>query len=394
MRRNTIALAIMVWSGGAAGAGAQSPAQPAAQVPPSPDAVADRQWEYGGFADAGYLFDHNHPANKVFRSRGTTWHVDALHLNMAGAYVRKKASHQSRWGTELLVQAGKDDEIFGFSATAPTLAGAEWLRHIGLANISYQTPVGKGLAVQAGIFSSLIGYDSLYAKDNINYTRPWGADFTPYLMMGINAAYPLTPQLTATFYLINGYWHLANANHVPSGGVQFVYKAAPHLTIKQTILSGPHQANTAPEFWRHLSDTIIERRSDRVVAALNFHIATEMVDSAPRTRASWLAAQMPVRWTPRPSWSFAFRPEIAWDSDGRWTLARQTVKAATSTAEYRLPYERANMLVRLEHRFDVSRGPDGGFFDGGRREPAAIALTPTQHLLIVGLILTFDRPAR
>jgi len=77
------------------------------------------EWKYGGFADLGYLLDLNHPANKVFRSRGTTWHTDALHLNMAAAYLKKQPSVDSRWGVELTAQAGKDAELFGLSATPP-----------------------------------------------------------------------------------------------------------------------------------------------------------------------------------------------------------------------------------------------------------------------------------
>ena len=30
------------------------------------------RWQYGGFIDIGYLLDFDHPANRVFRSRGTT----------------------------------------------------------------------------------------------------------------------------------------------------------------------------------------------------------------------------------------------------------------------------------------------------------------------------------
>src|SRR5262245_33995221 len=40
-------------------------------------------WNYGAFVDAGYLLDFNHPANQIFRSRGTAWHVDDVYLNMA-----------------------------------------------------------------------------------------------------------------------------------------------------------------------------------------------------------------------------------------------------------------------------------------------------------------------
>jgi hypothetical protein len=343
----------------------------------------NREWQYGGFADVGYLFDVDDSAKKTFRSRGTTWHLNDLDLNMTGAYVRRKPSSSSRLGAELVLHAGKDDAIFGFSATAPNLAGHEWLRHIGAANVSYLFPMGQGVTVQGGIFPSLIGYDSLYAKDNFNYTRPWGADFTPYLMMGVNVSYPLTDKLTGSLYAVNGYWHLANANRVPSSGGQIAYKATSTLTLKETVLWGPHQPNTSLEFWRFLSDTIVERRTERFIVALDAHFATETVDASARPRAWWVAAQLPVRWAIQPTLTAAIRPEIAWDSSGRWTLAEQTVKAITTTVEYRIPYRSANTMIRIEHRVDDSRGTGGGFFEAG-------GLEPTQQLLIIGLILTLD----
>lgn len=365
--------------------------------PAAPEKPAETvEWQYGGFLDVGYLYDFNQPVNQLFRSRGTAWHVDDLYLNMTGAYIKKKASeqsHRARWGTELLVQTGKDDEIFGFSATAPNMPGSQWLRHLGLANLSYLAPAGRGLTLQGGIFASLIGYDSMYAKDNFTYTRPWGADFTPYLMLGVNASYPFTEKLTGTFYVVNGYWHLANANGVPSSGVQLAYQASPRITVNETVLAGPHQENTSLEFWRFLSDTIIEHRSDRLVVALEYHFSTERVKSPDPFRAWWMAAQVPMRWSVKGQWSVAVRPEIAWDSSGRWTLSEQTVRAITTTFEYRIPYKWSSTILRLEHRFDDSRGPGGGFFDDGELSPGVVGLRPTQHLLIFGMIFTFDSPA-
>src|SRR5215470_3303100 len=234
------------------------------QATPSPAAQSQSSssWHYGGFFDAGYLLDFNHPANRVFRGRGTTWHVDRPQVNMAAFYVRKKPTEDSRWGLELTAQAGKDAELFGFSATAPNIGGYRFLRQFGPTNVSYLAPVGKGLTIQGGIFNSFIGYDSLYAKDNFNYTRPWGADFTPYFMMGVNAQYPFTKKVTGTFFLVNGYWHLAHANNVPSWGGQAAFSVTSHLTVKQTVLVGPHQSNTSFRFWRFLSDTIIEHKTE------------------------------------------------------------------------------------------------------------------------------------
>src|SRR5262245_23706681 len=304
--RNTLLGPVVatIWFGLAGQAAAQTAtlleaaqvAPPALPRPENPDVT------YGGFLDSAYINAFNDPLNGLFRSRGTAWHLDDWYMNMSAAYLKKKASEQSRWGSELLVQTGKDDEIFGFSATAPNIDGSDFLRHLGLANVSYLAPAGEGLTIQGGIFGSLIGYDSLWAKDNFNYTRPWGADFTPYLMLGANASYPFTDKLTTTFYVVNGYWHLAHANNVPSSGVQLAYKATPQVTIKETVLAGPHQSDTSFEFWRYLSDTIVEHRTDRFVIAFNGHFSTERVADTADQRAWWLAAQLPMRWNVQGPW--------------------------------------------------------------------------------------------
>jgi hypothetical protein len=361
-----------------------------ADANPAPDQQPGCEWLYGGFIDAAYLLDFNHPANDLFRSRGTAYKVDEPIVNLTAAYLRKTATETSRWGLEATLQVGQDSRVFGFSATAPNLAGSEWLRHLGPTDVSYLAPIGKGLTVQAGIFSSFIGYDSLYAKDNLNYTRPWGADFTPYLMMGVNASYPFAEKLTGTFFVVNDYWHLADPNNVPSEGGQLAYKFTAHITFKETFLVGPHQSDTGLEFWRLFSDSIVEWKTDRITTAFEYHVGTEEVAGPGNPRALWMFAQLPIHWTFSKHWSATLRPEVYWDRDGRLTGFRQTVKANTTTLEYHVPYRRAAAIVRLEHRIDDSRGPDGGFFRGARLAQGVVALTPTQNLLTLGVILTFD----
>ena len=364
------------------------------EPPQTATAPSPPLWQYGGFVDAAYLLDFNHPANDLFRSRGTASKVDEPIVNMSAAYLEKSTSESSRWGMQLTLQAGQDTRIFGFSATAPDLPGSKGLRHLGPANVSYLAPVGKGLTIQAGIFSSLIGYDSLYAKDNFNYTRPWGADFTPYLMLGLNATYPLSDKWTVTGYIVNGYWHLANANSVPSWGGQAAYKATSHTTLKQTLLIGPHQSDTGIEFWRYLWDSIAEWKTDRMTTAFEYHLGTEELATAGTPRALWMAGQLPVHWALNKHWSLTERPEVYWDRNGRLTGFVQTVKANTATLEYRKSYRQFTGIVRLEHRIDDSRGPGGGFFRGARLAPGVVGLTPTQNLLGLAAILTFDSQFR
>ena len=361
-------------------------------------AQAHSDWQYGGFVDVGYLNSFDDPANHVFRNRGTTPRVDEWDINMAGAFLKKIASEQSRLGVELTAQTGQDSKIFGFSATAPNIGGADFLLHLGPTNVSYLAPIGKGLTIQGGIFSSLIVYDSLYAKDNFNYTRPWGADYTPYLMLGANASYPITAKVTGTFAVVNGYWHLAHANDAPSLIGQLAYKADDGMSLKETVLYGSHQPNIALEFWRVLSDTIVERKVDRLTTAFEYQLASEKVDAAGTRRALWMSAQLPVHWVVHGPWSVTVRPEFAWDRDGRWIAGQlgsdQSVKAFTTTVEYKVQHKGAQAILRLEHRYDDSSGTAGGFFTDGEVRPGVIGLSPTQHLLTAGLIVTFDSSAR
>jgi hypothetical protein len=90
---------------------------------------------------------------------------------MAGIYIRKDVSEQSRWGSELLVHGGQDAKDFGFGVNLPRLPGSNALRHFGRANVSYLAPVGNGLTLQAGIFNSFIGMNRSTRRKPQSYAR-------------------------------------------------------------------------------------------------------------------------------------------------------------------------------------------------------------------------------
>lgn len=384
-------------------ASAQDPAVPTAQ-PRDPGAEAGHApltgtsagpspaWHYGGFVDLGYSLDFNFPENHLFRGRSTTPRVNELDLNMAAVYIRKDATPQSRWGTELTVHGGQDAKDFGFGVNQPKMQGSDALRHFGRANVSYLAPVGNGLMLQAGLFNSLIGYDSLYAKDNFTYTRPWGADYTPYLMFGANASYSFNERWTGTVFIINEYFHLQNTNSLPSYGGQVLYKPNSAWSFKETIYYGPDQGNTSMEFWRLFSDSIAEWKGEVLTLAVEYQVGTEVLAVPGSPRIFWTAAQLPIHWQIGGPWALTVRPEVYWDRSGRLTGSEQLIRAVTTTVEYRMPYQWTNTIMRLEYRYDESTGPGGGFFKGNEISPGVIGLTPAQHMIIAGLIVTFDSP--
>ena len=350
------------------------------------------QWHYGGFVDLGYSLNFSFPENHLFRGRSTTPRVNELDLNMVGAYIRKDVSEQSRWGMELLAHSGQDAKEYGFETGLSRVGSSDQLRHFGRANVSYLAPIGNGLTVQAGLFPSLVGYESLYAKDNFSYTRTWIADHSPYLMFGANASYPLTDSVTATVFIINSYFHLSHANNLPTYGAHVAYTPTPRWTVKQAFLYGPEQANTALEFWRLFSDTIIQWKDRAVTVAFEQQIGTETLAITGSPRAFWIGYALPAHWRIQGPWSVTLRPELFYDPNGVISKSEQFVKAVTTTLEYKVPYAWTNTILRLEYRFDESTGSGGGFFKNGQIAPGVIGLTAAQHLLIFAAIWTFDSP--
>jgi hypothetical protein len=350
-------------------------------------------WRYGAYLDLSYIVNFNFPDNDLCRSRATSNRHNELAPNMGLAYARKNATTESRWGGEFGFQGGHDSKDFAFLPGEQKVGAADTLRHVHRANLSYLLPVNKGLTITAGLFNSLIGYESLYAKDNANYTRSWIADNSPYMMFGVNARYPVSDNLTITAFVVNGYFHLSHPNDQPSYGAQWAYKITPRLTAIQTTYWGPDQTKTSLEFWRLYGNHILEWKGDDLTIAASYDIGTENIADQPGSpRTFVMGGNMVVKWHLNGPWSVALRPEFYWDRNGRWTGAEQFVKAITSTVEYKFPYRWTNTIVRLEHRYDESTGVGGGFFRNGELSPGVARLTPSQHLLVFGALWVFDSP--
>lgn len=365
---------------------------------PSAVVTAEREsspndWRYGAYLDIGGIANFNFPDNDLWRSRTTASRHNQPAPNMVLAYVRKDASEASRWGMELGVQGGYDSVDFAFLVGEKKVDGADVLRHIHRANASYLAPIGNGLTITAGLFNSLMGYESLYAKDNANYTRSWIADNTPYMMFGVNAAYPVNDRLTVTAFVINRYYHLAYTVAQPSYGGKWSYALTPRLTAMQTLYWGPDQTDASLEFWRLYGNHILEWKADEVTIAASYDIGTEDIANRPGSpRTFVMGGNMVVKWHVAGPWSVAVRPEFYWDRNGRWTGAEQFVKAVTSTVEYQFSHQWTRAVVRMEHRYDESTGVGGGFFKDGESSFGVPKLASGQHLLLVGLLLTFDSP--
>ena len=144
-------------------------------------------------------------------------------------------------------------------------------------------------------------------------------------------------------------------------------------------------------------NNVAEWQGQNLFVTLTYDVGTENIADRPGApRAFVMGGSASLGWQFSPQWYAAIRPEFYWDRNGRWTGNEQFVKAMTTTLDY-APFSTGepcvfnNTHVRLEHRWDESTGGTGGFFRQGDIAPGVPGLTGSQHLIILGLLWTFDR---
>lgn len=345
----------------------------------------EKAWQYGAYIDLGYANALQTGQEIAWRSKATTTRLNEFSPNMGMFYVRKLASENSRWGMELGGQAGYDTD--GQVPAESRLPGYSILRYIARANVSYLAPIGNGLTFTAGLMNSFIGYESMYAKDNPNYTRSWIADYSPYYLIGAGAQYPINDAISLSFYLLSDYDYLAFRSSAPKYATQVTWTMDPHWKLTQNIFAGPEQESTDTRFWRYFSDTILQWSTDDISIAYVYDAGTEQLATAGGKQVLWIGSALFTRWHIDGPWSVSLRPEIYWDPDGRLTGSQQFIKAITTTVEYKIPLGEASLALRSEYRFDDSTGKQGGFIAPGNRTSG---LAADQHLVLFSALLSFD----
>jgi Putative beta-barrel porin-2, OmpL-like. bbp2 len=343
--------------------------------------------------DIAYGLNFNFPENHQWRSKETTPRTNELAPNMVLGYFRKDALKQSRWGLELAVQGGYDTDALvpePEPGRDQPIDGADVLRHVARANLSYLTAIGNGLKITAGLMEGYINYESFYSVNNYNYTRAYLTDYNPNFMLGLSARYPFTGNFDVGVHVMNGFNYLSHPNDVPSLGADMDWRITKRLTFAQNLYYGPDQESTSLRFWRLFSDTQLEWRDENLTLAAIYDMGTEQAaDQAGSPRQFWTSGALATRYTFTGPWSVAVRPEVFWDRHGLMTKAEQLIWAVTSTLEYRRHFRQHLAVIRLEHRYDRSTGQGGGFFGRDQTAPDA-SLSPDQHLLFLSLIWAYD----
>ncbi len=346
-------------------------------------------WHYGAYLDLNYAPDLTTPRSVPFRDKLTTNRLNQFSPDLGMVYLRKGATTESPFGFELSGQAGYDTN--GQLPPNQPLPGANVLRYFSRANVSYQTDIGNGLKFNGGLMNSFIGYESFYAKDNINYSRAWGSDYSPYFLIGIGASYPVNSQIDTGFYIVSDYNYLQEVNTQPKYATQFSYRINEHLKWSENAFVGPEQNNTAFQYWRGFLNSMLEWTEDDWTLAYVLDAGSQRAYSSNRVQQLYVANALYGRWNFSGPWTLGLRPELYYDPNGLQTGNIQFIKAITSTLEYKYQEAGFTNRLRLEYRYDHSTGTQGGFYGP---EGVSGPLVPGQSVIFLVLMVSYDAQFR
>ena len=332
---------------------------------------------------------------------------DGFNLNVVGLTLEKPLS-EDQWASGYKADlwfgpdAGTYRALVGNGGGDPSFA-------IKQAYVALRTPIGNGIDWKAGVFDTIIGYESSESYLNPNYSRSYGHGLEPKQHTGVLATYKATDAVSFSAGVANTYNNAfggdnVNARPRRAGGATGVSASESEKTYLASV------SITAPDSWGFLKGSawyfgLIDglagnsRDTTSVYAGGSLHTPVEGLSVG---GAFDYRFNGPNAVTVGDNWAWAiagyasFQANEKWKFNGRLDYAEGTdgtfydrlpdpgapgaasaknlqnrLGSATLTADYALW---ANVVSRAEFRWDHSMSGDRPYGDATHIQRNAVSL--------------------
>jgi hypothetical protein len=344
-------------------------------VPPELPGGATLNFLFDGY----YEYNFNDPIGRVNYLRAYDVLSNAFSINQAGLVFELAPDPGAgrRYGMRLDLQYGQaTDSLQGNPANERR---PQTYQNIYQAYGSYIFPVRRGLQVDFGKWSSSIGIEGNYTKDQMNYTRSYWYDFLPFYHQGVRTTFHINDKLTADYWIVNGTQQseptnsykdeLFGFNLVPTKSVNWTvnyYLGQDHPDTVELPSCGPAPVQPGlcfapiippPNGKLHIFDSYATWNAApklTLAGEADYEIEREWANAAPGqssapSHAAGGAGYVQYQWTPK--LALAMRGEYMADQQGLFSNVSQALKEGTVT----LKYQAADSLdAFLEYRYDWS----------------------------------------
>ncbi len=357
---------------------------------PEPEAAAADEDEghitFGAWVEAYYAYNFNQPSNGITDLRG----FDNRHnsFNLANVVL------DAQWDWEgvngrITLQWGSTPSTYYLAETAtPTFGSGVGPQNQSLwqfvqqAYVGYHIDVGGGLDVQAGLFLSPIGVESLTVHEDYLFSRSNVFFGFPFYHTGVRATYGITPELSVSAWFINGWNTIVDNNDEKSFIVQLAWSTPGLLSVTLNYLGGVERPVDAPEgrAWRHVFDlngTITPTEWLGIQAQ-----ATGGFEPNAFGTSAYMAGMLALHFDIVPWLALNARGDFFWEHTASNALGTASsifwptewVSSATAGIDLR-PHE--HISLRIEYRHDHASGD--AFFAGRVSGDGVSPMTPFVH---------------
>jgi Putative beta-barrel porin-2, OmpL-like. bbp2 len=393
LKENAPAAATSANGGAVPSAKREEPFMPSTSTNPvnadsSRSALADRKFDFFSDTtinlslDGYYAYNFNAPVGRVNLLRAYDVLSNNFSLNQASVIFDREpdVSAGRRFGARLDLQYGQaTDTLQGNPANEPR---PEVYRNIFQAYGTYIAPVGKGLTIDFGKWSSSLGIEGNYTKDQMNYSRSFYYEFLPFYHMGVRVNYPVNDHFTLTYWIVNGTNQAEATNGFKDELFGFTAKPKKSVTwVVNYYLGQEHPDRVvvaptspipvqpglsfeairpAPDGRLHIFDSYVSwQATPKLSVAIEGDYVIQRLwrnegpgqSSAPSHVDGGVAY---VRYEFSSRFALAARAEYLSDRGGLFSGINQALKETTATFDYKLS---DGFLMRYEWRRDFSNRP-------------------------------------
>ncbi len=226
------------------------------------------------------------------------------------------------------------------------------------AYVELTAPVGNGLTIKAGQFTTPIGYEVIESAYNFNTSRSLLFGYAiPFSHTGITATYAFNDRWTGMLGVVNGWDSVRDINKGKSLLAQLVYKPVDTFTLSVQGTYGPEQAASDGNM-RGLVDVVLNWvPTEQWTFGLNYDFGKEEGLAGAGGLANWQGAALYAHWKPYEKFGLSLRGEFMQDDGSRLAQGNDTtIGEGTLTAHV---YLAEGWETRFEFRHDHA---DRGIF--------------------------------
>jgi hypothetical protein len=267
-------------------------------------------FSFNGYVEAYYQYDFNKPQDNN-RPGFIYSHNRHNEFNLNLGYL--KGSYNTEMIRANIAVAG------GTYMNANYAAETGGLKNVYEANAGVKISKKKNLWLDAGIFSSHIGFESAVSKDCWTLTRSMMADNSPYFESGAKLTFQSdNEKWLLSGLLLNGWQRIkrVDGNSLMSYGTQIQYKPGTSILLNYSTFIGTDKPDTTRQ-WRYFHNvyTIINITT-KFDITVGVDIGSEQKVKGSNAMNTWYSTVLILKYAPSSKWALAARAEYYNDKNG------------------------------------------------------------------------------